>query len=228
MKIYIQNRQLLGLALCLLLCFGAGLVRAQGGLGLVSCIDPRLINPQCVCPAVYDPVCGCNGVTYSNACLARCSGVTRWTDGPCNLCQGPPLNIFCTTQYDPVCGCDGNTYSNACFAMAAGILIYVPGPCPGKQAGAMNEARIYEAPTLAPSPTNGIAVLKWTPAGNGVAHVTVRDRMGKVVATSDPLLEVAGGLNTYAIHSEGWESGIYLVQLSSGATLSTQKLLVTR
>lgn len=54
--------------------------------------EPMQSNPgcqgepddDCVCPAVYDPVCGCNGVTYSNDCYARCDGVRRWTDGECS------------------------------------------------------------------------------------------------------------------------------------------------
>lgn len=38
---------------------------------------------DCNCLDVYDPVCGSNGVTYSNACYARCDGVTDYTEGPC-------------------------------------------------------------------------------------------------------------------------------------------------
>jgi hypothetical protein len=219
MKNRIPKTQLLSVALGLILFCCASWVQAQS---LLNCINPHLINPNCVCPAVYDPVCGCNGVTYSNGCLARCSGVTRWTDGPCNLCQGPPLNILCTTQYDPVCGCDGNTYSNACFAMAAGILIFIPGPCPGKRA-----AEVSEPATLAPNPTNGIAMLKWTPTMDGNATVTVVDIVGKTVAQSNPIMEVAGGMNTYPIQATDWESGIYIVQLSSGGVITTQKMMVT-
>ncbi len=37
----------------------------------------------CLCAADYEPVCA-NGIEYLNACVASCSGVTDYTDGPCN------------------------------------------------------------------------------------------------------------------------------------------------
>ena len=32
----------------------------------------------CICPMIYNPVCGCDGVMYSNSCLANCQAVA-WT-----------------------------------------------------------------------------------------------------------------------------------------------------
>ncbi|MEM7103843.1 MAG: Kazal-type serine protease inhibitor domain-containing protein [Bacteroidota bacterium] len=50
------------------------------------CIDPAIINPDQPCITLYDPVCGCNGVTYSNSCIAQVqNGVTTWTQGPCPI-----------------------------------------------------------------------------------------------------------------------------------------------
>lgn len=54
--------------------FSIQLAQAQS----TTCIDSSLINPTCICPMIYMPVCGCNGIIYSNDCLAQCDGVTSW------------------------------------------------------------------------------------------------------------------------------------------------------
>lgn len=48
-----------------------------------DCFDSSLVNPLTVCPTDYDPVCGCNLQTYTNACSALKSGITRWISGDC-------------------------------------------------------------------------------------------------------------------------------------------------
>jgi hypothetical protein len=112
------------------------------------------------CPALVDPACGCNGTTYSNACVADAAGVTVASDGACEpalacgggsalvcpegqFCKAPiatcaagsaglctPTPTDCSTVVLPVCGCDGLTYSNACLADAGGVTVNHTGTCP--------------------------------------------------------------------------------------------------
>lgn len=83
------------------------------------------------CKNLYNPVCGCDGVTYTNACVAAKAGVSVEHTGPC--CVAPPPNMKAwwsfdetsgTTAYDLIGGNHG-TWQNG------------PLPVAGKVAGAL-------------------------------------------------------------------------------------------
>ena len=88
--------------------------------GPVTCIDEGLIDPNVFCPQVYAPVCGCDGVTYSNSCVATHSGgVTSWEEGVCATDAGCMCPWACNfddqaTSEDGSCdflSCAGCTYA---------------------------------------------------------------------------------------------------------------------
>ena len=102
-----------------------------------QCVDSSLINPDAICVTLYAPVCGCNGITYSNSCVAvNIGGVTAWTEGECgtvNPCKNTAQidsTVMCPAVFEPVCGCDSITYSNSCVAQYySGITAWTAGPC---------------------------------------------------------------------------------------------------
>ncbi|MFT4759688.1 MAG: hypothetical protein ACI9LN_001653 [Saprospiraceae bacterium] len=109
-------------------CYNPQQVAASGN----TTINPDDGTISVVCPPDSDPVCGCDGITYSSACLAEASGITFYTSGSCGTCVDPwTMNpdALCTYDYEPVCGCNEVTYLNACQATAAGVTNFSAGAC---------------------------------------------------------------------------------------------------
>ena len=48
--------------------------------------------------SINDPVCGCDGITYSNSCTARTSGIKQFTKGECN-----PITAVLNCNIDSDC-----------------------------------------------------------------------------------------------------------------------------
>ena len=49
-----------------------------------DCIDSDKINVDGACTKEYNRVCGCDGIQYSNLCVAQSSGITSWSSGECD------------------------------------------------------------------------------------------------------------------------------------------------
>ena len=72
------------------------------------CINPDWIDPLAMCFALWDPVIGCDGIQYSNSCVAENAGVTSWTN---QMGDEVVIDWDCTNTNNELEGC---TEPNAC------------------------------------------------------------------------------------------------------------------
>jgi len=118
-----------------------------------ECAQGECFEPTCSCLEGRDPVCGHDGVTYRNACEARCAGVLESAPGECaevcpelacelscasgfvldaqgcELCECQDPCETCPSTYAPVCTENGATVSNRCLAWCTGERIAYTGEC---------------------------------------------------------------------------------------------------
>lgn len=197
-----------------------------------GCIDSSLIDNNVACIEIYDPVCGCDGVTYSNDCVAEnYHGISSYVLGECDEVVNPPgscidsnlidPSIYCTTNYKPVCGCDGITYSNGCIAAVRfGITNYTIGECTSVSI----KDELNFKTSIYPNPTNHfLNILFENKPLNQSFNIQLIDLNGKTILSKENFNALDLTIPLHDI-----SNGIYLLKISSNFHSQTNKIIINK
>ncbi len=94
-------------------------------------------DEDCECNPRVKKICGDDGVTYQNACIAKCIGVQVKNNGSCEKVSSSKPKVSkktnscgdCTRVIEPVCGKDNKTHLNRCFLKCKKVHLKYTGPC---------------------------------------------------------------------------------------------------
>jgi hypothetical protein len=93
---------------------------ADAGCGFADAGGVCRAKPE-ACIALYDPVCGCNGETYSNACMANNAGASVRHTGVCPS-DREVVTGMCIKNSNDSCSTDADCVTGGC----GGELCYNP------------------------------------------------------------------------------------------------------